>query len=257
MSVRARNSRRRGPAGLRRGAGYKVGLSGSVAKRGGGRRFPVGKGRSPTVRGPNVLRTAASRRQVLSVAGAYGADENNTMLTITERLSVQKDRSDISMLEQARARTTVAWSVHRLLYCARRRPACRSTTERDELVNESNGVCESNRRGGYARSATPRPRVECGSDTAFDNYRENMFFKRSGDEDGVSSRDADEGPGLPGVSTERIRTARAARLAEFGLARATSGEGCCTGCCVCARSRRTTEVSAGGGSFPRRARSRR
>ena len=189
-------------------------------------------------RGPHAPSTGRIKAfKLLSVAGAYWrGDERNKMLTRiygTAFLSKQDLERHLEMLEQARARD------HRRLG-----PSLGLFVLRDEapgmpfylpngtiVVNEIQRVLrERLARGGYGEIRTPQVLdVELWKRSGhWDNYRENMFFTRSGDEDGREF--ALKPMNCPGAclvyaSGRHSYRELPLRLAEFGLCTRNEREG--------------------------------
>jgi threonyl-tRNA synthetase len=189
-------------------------------------------------RGPHAPSTGRIKAfKLLSVAGAYWrGDERNKMLTRiygTAFLSKQDLERHLEMLEQARARD------HRRLG-----PQLGLFVLRDEapgmpfylpngtiVVNEIQRVLrERLARGGYGEIRTPQVLdVELWKRSGhWDNYRENMFFTRSGDEDGREF--ALKPMNCPGAclvyaSGRHSYRELPLRLAEFGLCTRNEREG--------------------------------
>ena len=189
-------------------------------------------------RGPHAPSTGRIKAfKLLSVAGAYWrGDERNKMLTRiygTAFLSKQDLERHVEMLEQARARD------HRRLG-----PQLGLFVLRDEapgmpfylpngmvVVNEIQRVLREHlARGGYGEIRTPQVLdVELWKRSGhWDNYRENMFFTRSGDED--SREFALKPMNCPGAclvyaSGRHSYRELPLRLAEFGLCTRNEREG--------------------------------
>jgi threonyl-tRNA synthetase len=189
-------------------------------------------------RGPHAPSTGRIKAfKLLSVAGAYWrGDERNKMLTRiygTAFLSKQDLERHLEMLEQARARD------HRRLG-----PQLGLFVLRDDapgmpfylpngtiVVNEIQRVLrERLARGGYGEIRTPQVLdVELWKRSGhWDNYRENMFFTRSGDEDGREF--ALKPMNCPGAclvyaSGRHSYRELPLRLAEFGLCTRNEREG--------------------------------
>ena len=189
-------------------------------------------------RGPHAPSTGRIKAfKLLSVAGAYWrGDERNKMLTRiygTAFLSKQDLERHLEMLEQARARD------HRRLG-----PQLGLFLLRDEapgmpfylpngtvLVNEIQRVLREHvGRGGYGEIRTPHVLdVDLWKRSGhFDNYRENMFFTRSGDEDAREfALKPMNCPGACLVYSAGRHSYRELpmRLAEFGLCTRNEREG--------------------------------
>ncbi len=190
-------------------------------------------------RGPHAPSTGRIKAfKLLSVAGAYWrGDERNKMLTRiygTAFLSKQDLERHLEMLEQARARD------HRRLGPSAR--ACSCLREEAPgmpfylpngmiVVNEIQRVIREHiERRGYDEIRTPHVLdVELWKRSGhWDNYRENMFFTRSGDEDGREF--ALKPMNCPGAclvyaSGRHSYRELPLRLAEFGLCTRNEREG--------------------------------
>ena len=189
-------------------------------------------------RGPHAPSTGRIKAfKLLSVAGAYWrGDERNKMLTRiygTAFLSKQDLERHLEMLEQARARD------HRRLG-----PSLGLFVLREEapgmpfylpngmiVVNEIQRVLREHiERRGYDEIRTPHVLdVELWKRSGhWDNYRENMFFTRSGDEDGREfALKPMNCPGACLVYSSGRHSYRELplRLAEFGLCTRNEREG--------------------------------
>ena len=189
-------------------------------------------------RGPHAPSTGRIKAfKLLSVAGAYWrGDERNKMLTRiygTAFLSKQDLERHLEMLEQARARDHRRLGPQLGLFVLREEsPGMPFYLPNGMIVvNEiRRAVRQQLERRGYGEIATPNVLdVELWRRSGhWDNYRENMFFTRSGDED--AREFAIKPMNCPGAclvysSQRHSYRELPLRLAEFGLCTRNEREG--------------------------------
>ena len=189
-------------------------------------------------RGPHAPSTGRIKAfKLLSVAGAYWrGDERNKMLTRiygTAFLSKQDLERHLEALEQARARDHRRLGPQLGLFVLREEaPGMPFYLPNGTIVvNEIQRVLRDHiARGGYGEIRTPQVLdVELWKRSGhFDNYRENMFFTRAGDED--EREFALKPMNCPGAclvysSGRHSYRELPLRLAEFGLCTRNEREG--------------------------------